>query len=338
MGTTLGRLRYPLVVVGLVALTIGGLALWQSGPFGQCGVLDRSFGRSGCIARLAPDGWNPPGLGSIVWPTHDALVIFDNVPADWPGEEHRGPSPVTDGSSPERWVDLVKLDPATGEQIDRVRLPIAVADWAYAGPDGTQAVLASAGMFASNAAGGNSIVVSTIDGSVLAMPSEVTHGPDHRLIEEVVSTRTRRLVPGTDDRIVSLNEGLQMPLALFDRETDAKIRDFGDATFGYRDRSPFYYSHLDFRISADGSRLALIHTNPPASVGADAVIRVWRIADGVELASFQIPTPFRTERTSLFLSPDGGFVGVRTFGPNSGWPIFGTGPTQGIHVFRVPED
>ena len=77
---------------------------------------------------------------------------------------------------------------------------------------------------------------------------------------------------------------------------------------------------------------------PPRSEGVDAVIRVWRISDGAELATFHVPAAFNTDRWSLFLSPDGDFVGVTTTGPNTEWPIFGAGASPGVTIFRVPQD
>ena len=337
MSTSRSLLGRPLVIVGLIGLAVGGVALWQSSLFLQCGPFDRAVGHSGCVARITPEGWNPPTIGGAAWPTADSLAVFDNVPADWPGEDHSGPVSPEYGGDPERWVDLVTLDPMTGAQTDRVRLPIAVAAFAHTGMDGTQAVLASGGMFASTPAGGNDIAVSTIDGSVLAMPATMTIGMDHDLIGDELPTYEEQLVPGVDDRIVRFNDVLEMPLALFDRETGAKIHDFGDSTFGYGDPAPMYTVHLHFEISADGNRLALIHTNPPASVGAGAVIRVWDITDGTELASFHLSSAFDTGSRPLVLSPDGSFVGVRTYGPDTRWPILGGSPSHGIHIFRVPE-
>ena len=73
------RLHLPVLLLGLIALLLGGFALWQGSLFRQCGFFDRTFETSGCVARLTPDGWHPPALGGIAWPTPEALVLFDNV-------------------------------------------------------------------------------------------------------------------------------------------------------------------------------------------------------------------------------------------------------------------
>ena len=328
------RWRLPLLLLGVLVPLLGGFALWHSDLFRQCGFFDRTFETSGCVARLTPAGWHPPALGGAVWPTPEALVLFDNVGGDL-GSDAPDSATAADDDAPDRRVDLVRVDPTTGQTIDRIGLPIVAAEAVVFSPDGTEALLSTMAQVPSTPAGGNHIGVSTIDGSVVATTSDVTPVADRSLVG-AAPYRTR-YVPGTDDLMVGFNEGLRLPLALFDRTTGARIRDFGDETFGYGDGANPSDQHLFFAVSAGGDRLAAVHTDPPRSEGVDAVIRVWRIADGVELATFQIPETFRTHERSLFLSPDGTFVGVTTTGPDTQWPILGAGASHGVTMFRVPE-
>lgn len=146
------------LLVGLALL--GGVTYWfASWAWNTCQPLDRLFGQSGCVGTIKITDFSPLSRGTMVVTGEDGMASLLGWQLD---DEGNRTSPT-----------LIRLDPQSGAEVNRVPLAIGEAfDHTVFSADGQKALLTCTTMRDCAAGGIAAAIISTVDGRQLGLVDE----------------------------------------------------------------------------------------------------------------------------------------------------------------------